>query len=290
MHQALGVTTRVVTPAELRDLQPGLVVDDLALGAYEPDSGYADPIATTRAFLAAAQARGATLHEHTAVPAIRHQAGRVTGVDTAAGPIGAPIVVCAAGCWNDRLAASAGVTLPLTVTRAQWALFRRPPDLAGRGLVLIDAALGLYTRPHGADLTLAGIGTADLARPVDPDAYRQENDPDFPPRVLVSLGRRLPALANQPYQGGRAGLYDLSPDTRAIIDRAPGVAGLYLAAGFSGTGFKKSPAVGAGLAELITTGQARGVDLHPFRLSRFAEGDTDWGDEYQLPVEFGHRF
>jgi sarcosine oxidase subunit beta len=68
------------------------------------------------------------------------------------------------------------------------------------------------------------------------------------------------------------------------------VEGLYLAAGFSGTGFKKSPAVGAGLAELITTGQARGVDLHPFRLSRFAEGAPDWGDEYALPVEFGHRF
>ena len=89
---------------------------------------------------------------------------------------------------------------------------------------------------------------------------------------------------------GHAGLYDISPDTRAIIDRASGVDGLYLAAGFSGTGFKKAPAVGAGLAELITAGEAHTVDLHPFRASRFVEGDTTWGDEYELPVEFGHRF
>lgn len=290
MQQALGVVTQVVSPADLRELQPGLVIDDLALAAYEPGSGYADPVATTRAFLVAAQARGASLREHTAVTGLLRQGERVVGVATAAGSITSPIVVCAAGCWNDRLAASVGVTVPLTVTRAQWALFGRPPAQAGRGLVLIDAALGLYTRPHGADQTLAGLGAADLARPVDRDAYREENDPDFPPRVLATLGRRLPALAGQPHQGGQAGLYDLSPDTRAIIDRAPGLEGLYLAAGFSGTGFKKSPAVGAGLAELITTGQARRVDLHPFRLGRFAEGATEWGDEYALPVEFGHRF
>jgi sarcosine oxidase subunit beta len=290
MHQALGVNTRVVTPDELRDLQPGVAVDDLALAAYEPDSGYADPVATTRALLAAAKARGAILHEYTPVTAIRVQGGRVAGVDTAAGPIDAPVVVCAAGCWNDRMAATAGVTVPITPTRAQIAFFRRAPALAAGNLVLIDAALGVYTRPHGGDLTLGGIGSAALARRVDPDAYDEHDDPDFAPRVLAKLGRRLPPTREQPYVRGHAGLYDISPDTRAIIDRAPGVAGLYLAAGFSGTGFKKSPAVGAGLAELIVEGQARTVDLHPFRYSRFAEGDTTWGDEYELPVEFGHRF
>jgi glycine/D-amino acid oxidase-like deaminating enzyme len=82
----------------------------------------------------------------------------------------------------------------------------------------------------------------------------------------------------------------MSPDTRAIMDRAPGVDGLYLAAGLSGTGFKKSPAFGLGLAELIVHGQATSVDLHPFRLSRFAADDADWGEEYTLPVAWGHRF
>jgi Cu+-exporting ATPase len=46
---------RVVGPAELREIQPGLDLADGALGAFEPESGYADPIATTRGFAAAAE-------------------------------------------------------------------------------------------------------------------------------------------------------------------------------------------------------------------------------------------
>ncbi len=51
----------------------------------------------------------------------------------------------------------------------------------------------------------------------------------------------------------------------------PGVEGLYLAVGMSGTGFKVAPAVGLCMAELMLEGRARTVDLHPFRFSRFAE-------------------
>jgi hypothetical protein len=43
------------------------------------------------------------------------------------------------------------------------------------------------------------------------------------------------------------------------------------------------------MAELVTQGEATTVDLHPFRLGRFAEGDPIVGDEYRLPPEFGHR-
>ena len=57
-----------------------------------------------------------------------------------------------------------------------------------------------------------------------------------------------------------------------MLGELPGRPGLIVAAGFSGTGFKISPAVGEALAELITTGAAAHVDLVPFRPSRFAEG------------------
>lgn len=289
MHQALGVSTRVASPDELHDLQPGIAADGVALAAYEPGSGYADPVATTRAFLAAAGARGATMRERTPVTAIRVASGHVVGVDTPAGPVDAPVVVCAAGCWSDRVAALAGVALPIEPVRSQWALFRRPAALAHGHLVLIDLVSGLYTRPYADDLTLGGVGLADTSR-ADPDRYREENDPDFSARVMAHLGRRLPAMAGQPYVRGTAGLYDMSPDTRAIVGPAPGVAGFYVAAGLSGTGFKKSPAFGLGLAEMIVDGRARSVDLHPFRYERFADGDADWGEEYALPVAWGHRF
>jgi sarcosine oxidase subunit beta len=50
------------------------------------------------------------------------------------------------------------------------------------------------------------------------------------------------------------------------------VEGLYLAVGMSGTGFKTAPAVGMCMAELITEGAARTVDIGAFSLSRFKEG------------------
>ena len=62
---------------------------------------------------------------------------------------------------------------------------------------------------------------------------------------------------------------------------------------FSGAGFKKGPAVGQCLTELICDGAASTVDLTPFRLSRF---DTDewrkpWSDsEYIFTSDFGHKF
>jgi sarcosine oxidase subunit beta len=260
------------------------------LAAYEPTSGYADPVATTRALLAAAVAGGAELRTDTAVQGLRLSDSRVLGVETVAGPIAAPVVVLAAGCWNDRLAATAGLALAIRPSRSQWALFDQPVALAGRQLVLIDTVLGCYSRPAAGGQLLAGMGYAEIAQRVDPDDYAESNDAGFAEAVRQRIAQRLPVLADRPYLGGSAGLYDISPDTRAIIGAAPGIEGLYLAAGFSGTGFKKAPAVGLGLAELIITGRASSVDLHPFRYERFADGDADWGEEYTLPVEFGHRF
>jgi sarcosine oxidase subunit beta len=97
-------------------------------------------------------------------------------------------------------------------------------------------------------------------------------------------------LQQAEYERGHAGIYDVSPDSRAVLDRAPGIDGLYIAAGFSGTGFKIAPAVGACMAELITQGRASLVDITPFRFSRFQENRPIRGAyEYTLAEDFGHR-
>lgn len=51
------------------------------------------------------------------------------------------------------------------------------------------------------------------------------------------------------------------------------MAGLVVAAGFSGHGFKISPAVGALVADLVTEGRSSHPDIpeNDFRLARFAE-------------------
>ena len=59
-QQRLGIATEVVTPDRLRDLLPGCRIDDIGAAAWEPDSGFADPNATTFAFAEAARRLGVT--------------------------------------------------------------------------------------------------------------------------------------------------------------------------------------------------------------------------------------
>jgi sarcosine oxidase subunit beta len=287
----LGVETSALGPGDLREVMPSLKTDGVAAGAYEPLSGHADPIATTRSLVDAAVARGVELLERTPVSALAVSGGRISGVETNAGRLDAPVVVCAANTWSPALLATADVALPVAPRRAQVGYFERPAEHVGPHLVLLDTTTAMYTRPNGDREILGGAADVTGAAPTDPDCYDESADPDFAPAVLERLGARVPSLAAARFSRGEAGLYDMSPDTRAIIDRAPGVGGLYVAAGFSGTGFKKAPAIGAGLADMITTGESRRVDLEPFRLSRFDQHRPVHGDdEYVLPQSWGHSF
>ena len=287
----LGAETVAVSPAELREMMPSVQTSGVAAAAYEPRSGYADAVATTRSLVDAAVRQGAELFEETPVRAITLAGGRVSGVETLDGTIAAPIVVCAANTWSPALLKTAGVDLPVTPRRAQVGYFERPATYAGPHLVLLDTTTAMYTRAHRDGEFVGGAADVTGTSPRDPDEYDESVDPDFSSAVLERLGARVPTLAQARFRHGEAGLYDMSPDTRAILDRAPGVDGLFLAAGFSGTGFKKAPAIGAGLADLIAGQNRSGVDLGPFRLGRFSEGEPLHGeDEYEMPRSWGHGF
>ena len=72
---------------------------------------------------------------------------------------------------------------------------------------------------------------------------------------------------------GYAGLYTITPDWNLILSAVPEVSGYYVATGDSGHSFKLGPAAGMMMAELIVEGKSTTIDVTPFRLSRFAEGN-----------------
>ena len=91
--------------------------------------------------------------------------------------------------------------------------------------------------------------------------------------LVGAASHRVPALADAGIVRGVTGVYDMTPDGRPMLGELPGLSGLVLAAGFSGTGFKISPAVGEAVAALVTGHRVAGsVDIGPFRPGRFAEG------------------
>ncbi len=67
-------------------------------------------------------------------------------------------------------------------------------------------------------------------------------------------------------------MYDSTPDEQPIIGQMTEVDGFYCLVGWSGHGFKHSPAMGQLMAEMINTGTTSDVDLSIFNPSRFREG------------------
>jgi sarcosine oxidase subunit beta len=294
MQQQIGIKTTLLTAAQLHDLQPFGDFDDLTVAAYEAESGVVDAVAATQSMARAALSNGARIWEGVEVTSIHRHGERVSGVETSAGPVEAGAVVCAAGAWSVPLLQTVGIQVPVEAIRVQVAFLNRPLSMPVEGhMAYVDTAANIFCRPWGPNRTMVGIGGGEFHDTVDPDHYSESNDPTFPPLVQRYLSRRIPAMRSATYLYGHAGLYDMTPDAHPILDRAPGLDGLYLMLGFSGAGFKKGPAVGQCVAELITAGRAATVDLTPFRFSRFLD-DTwkqPWSDtEYQLSSDFGHHF
>ena len=103
--RALGA--RVLSGAEARELEPSLTARVRAAVLF-PDEARCDPVRLSAAVGAAAEARGVRLRTGVEAYGVGSD-----GVETTHGPVRAGAVVVAAGAWSGRLAASAGVKLPL---------------------------------------------------------------------------------------------------------------------------------------------------------------------------------
>jgi glycine/D-amino acid oxidase-like deaminating enzyme len=139
---------------------------------------------------------------------------------------------------------------------------------------VIDPGESLYFRPETGGLVMAGGGTAEENKDFDPDEYNEKADPSFVEHVSRQLSHRLPALDQARFMRGWAGLITTTPDYHPILGEMPGVKGFICCNGFSGHGFKLSPVIGKGVAELIYKGKAEAIELEPFNINRFAEGRT----------------
>ena len=269
-QQNLGVNTRLVTREELREIAPDWNVDDVSLAAYEPDSGYGDGAGVATGFLSRARELGVEYLPRTHVTALRASAGRITGVSTATGDISAPIVIVAAGQWAAPLLRTIAVTVPIETELHETVVLVNPLEMKPRGPACIDSISCTYFRSDGPDKTL--VGGFYGRRGVDPDNFPQHASPDSLADLVRAAARRVPALERAGILRGITGVYDMTPDSRPLLDPVGGVDGLHLCAGFSGMGFKISPAIGIVIAEQVLDGHARAVDIAAFRPSRFAEG------------------
>jgi sarcosine oxidase subunit beta len=192
----------------------------------------------------------------------------VTGVSTPDGDIDAPVVVNAAGVWARDLAATCGLDLPIEPQPRHVVTTSGFPGRPERRTLVIDTATMFYFHREGAGVLMGMPRLADAVATfetvVDDRWIAEELLP-----VAVSV---LPALEDAGLARSWVGLYEMTPDRHAILGPVAGLAGLYLANGFSGHGFQHAPIVGKVIAELIA-GRAPTVDVSSLRLERFARGE-----------------
>jgi len=271
MQRELGIETRVVEPTEITKLQPGVNVGDVVAAAYEPRSGYADPVLTTQSFAAAAARLGVKVMERRRVVEIVDAAGKVRGVRTETGEIQAYAVVNAANVWANEIMPRDHSRLPIRVLREQSCIFLKPSSFGTVLTVWGDFPQGIYFCPKGPDRLLMGSLESNLPEIDNPDNCNESVEYQTVERYSAKLVHRIPAMANARWERGWSGLYDVTPDWHPILDESDEVEGLYIAAGLSGHGFKLSPAFGKRMAEFIVK-ERKPEDLARFRSARFKEG------------------
>ena len=276
MQRDLGVNVKLIDRVELKELEPDWNVDEVELAAYEPDSGYGDGAGVANDFLTRARDLGVTYlpKKHAA---LRVQGERVLGVgmlgdgtEDGDGEISAPVVVAATGPWTRPLFDQIGIDLPIETEYHQVAILKNAPDMKGGGCACIDSVTATYFRSDAHDKFL--IGDFYGQRGADPDNFPQRASDDGLEEIIERACRRVPKLENAEVMRGVTGVYDMTPDSRPLLGKIPGVDGLYICAGFSGMGFKISPAIGLVMSELLLDGRGKSVDISAFCPGRFAAG------------------
>jgi len=157
MQRALGARVELLDAQACAELIPGLVVEGVVGATFGPDDGIADPSGLTNGYAIAARRAGATLRLGLPVSAIRTSpdGSRVVGVETADGPIDAPIVVLAAGVWAPALAATAGFDLPVTPEPRQPVVTAPFPGRPERRTLVIDTSNMFFFHREGDGLLMS---------------------------------------------------------------------------------------------------------------------------------------
>ncbi|MDR2183949.1 MAG: FAD-binding oxidoreductase [Clostridiales bacterium] len=265
LQNSLGIASRLLGTSEINEIAPALSTEGILAGAFHERDGHLNPFHTTQAFARAFVRLGGIIHTNTNVSRVTTDRGRVTGVDTNRGHIATDCVINAAGGYSQQVAAMAGVSLPLYSVRHNILV----TEAVERALnpVIMSFSLNFYCQqvPHGSFI----MGRTCENQPRD---LRVTADSAFPVAMAKTITRAMPPLKKLRMLRQWAGLYNMSPDKCPIYSAAPGLAGFYTAAGYSGHGFMLAPATGQSMAELIL-GHAPTLPWPRLGLSRFEKGD-----------------
>ena len=267
LQKSLGLNVQMLKPDEIAQYAPHVRTDDIKLATFCKDDGLADPSDFLHGYEKAARKLGVEFNLETAVTKIESSNGRVTSVQTNNGKIDTPLIINCAGAWSGEVAKLVGAKLRVLPYRRQIVTTGPLESLPPTVPMVVDVASGLYFHRESAGLLL---GWADKA--VEP-SFDISTHPDYTDAIIEKALDRIPALETAEIASEWAGLYETTPDHRAIIGWEPSVEGLFHSAGFSGHGLMHAPAAGIVTTEIIQ-GEKTSIDITDLAPERFANGET----------------
>ncbi|MEM6481666.1 MAG: FAD-binding oxidoreductase [Pseudomonadota bacterium] len=267
-----GTPTELLQPDAIAQRYPFFALDDIVLGSLNTvDEGYFDSWALFDAFRAQARRNGVEYIENEVV-AVQSTAikDRVSSVTLASGTtVACGRLVNASGPRAAKTAALAGVNIPVEPRKRFSWVFRAEKPL-GQPLPLTIDPSGIHVRENGGGTYQAGGHTLD-----DPVVDVDDFDMDhllWNSHVWPILAARIPQFEAVKVIAEWAGHYAFNTfDQNAIIGPHPELTNFLFLNGFSGHGLQQAPAMGRGLAEWITYGQYRSMDLSAFHYDRIVE-------------------
>jgi len=245
LQRRLGVPSELLSAARAADLCPLIDPAGVLAATFCPTDGHATPEGVVSGYATAARELGGHVATGCELAGIEIVGGRICGVSTTKSEISTDAVICAAGPWSGRVAALAGVDLPVTPVRRQ-VLFTGPlPGLPARLPMTVDFTSSFYFHREGPGL-LMGMSYAG-----EKPGFSTARSDDWMPELAAAIARRAPRMLDAPIRGGWAGLYELSPDHNALIGEAAHVSRFLYATGFSGHGFLQAPGAGEIVRDLF---------------------------------------
>jgi sarcosine oxidase, subunit beta len=266
--ERLGFRATKLDPSDIRQLVPIASAGNLG-GLQLHFGGHANPQRTVQAYAWAIQDLGGRIMQHTPATGLVEIGGKIVGVRTLAGIVGADSVVLAAGPETGELARSVSVHVPLAVARAEMMITEPTAPMVIGG---IDGN-GLYGRQTLRGNLAFGGGPHEwlLSRP---DDSRRPTTP-LTRTLAKRLVELLPGAAPLRVLRSWAGIVENTPDGRPVIDRPLNPRGLVIAT-MSGAGFGLSPASGRAIRDLVVEGRCSFTNIDKFGLCRFSGLSADW--------------
>ncbi len=264
-----GIDAELLSRAQVHRLIPLLDMSDAARfpimgGLIQRRGGTARHDAVAWGYARAADALGVDIIQQCEVTGFSIAGGRVNGVQTSRGHIGADRVGIVVAGNSGHVAGLAGLRLPIESHILQ--AFVTEPVKPMIDTVIMSQSLHCYiSQSDKGEIVLGG----------DPDFYPSYTQRGQPMRIEEVAGQAIglvPALSKLRMLRGWAGTTDMTCDGSPIFDETP-VTNLHINGGWCYGGFKATPGSGWLFAEQLATGRV--ADLaRPFGLGRFASGAT----------------